>query len=221
MSDQERSDLYLSVFFANTNPNVHPGWGNGSWIHNVVDSVYSYELPDFEFWRYERFEKARNFLIKGVFDYTYALQHCYDKDIPWVLILEDDILAAPTWFLHTLKGLRNIASLSSPDEWLYMRLFNQERSTGWASRHVGGNNEHWISLAFGGLLCLAVLRMRKRYHQLQRYLDNWTLAVLCIVVIPAFVVLFFQSGKASVLPPTPGVKVKLSPLPERIDKITP
>ena len=86
-----------------------------------------------------------------------------------------------------------------------MRLFNQERSTGWSSHNIGGNNEHWISLAVGLPVLVGLLLIRHRSRSLRPHLDDWTLGVISLLVIPAFVILFFKAGKASLLPPAPGV----------------
>ena len=50
-----------------------------------------------------------------------------------------------------------------------------------------------------------LLTLRRAAPTLRPYLDNATLAVVCIVAIPSLVVLFYQAGKASLLPPRPGL----------------
>lgn len=141
-------------------------------------------------------------------------------------MFEDDILFADGWLVRTLQGLRGLESKTAGDmnSWLFMRLFNQERSTGWASSRVGGNNEFWIILGIGlGIIAIAAVAgvlirrvqqrqwqwQRQRQHQRQRtktlFLEPSTLFVLVCVLNPALVLLFFQCGKASVLPPAPGV----------------
>jgi hypothetical protein len=51
----------------------------------------------------------------------------------------------------------------------------------------------------------ALLALRRRARAVRAHVDNWTLAVVCAVAVPAFVVLFFRAGKATMLPPAPGV----------------
>lgn len=65
-----------------------------------------------------------------------------------------------------------------------------------------------IAVAIAIPLIGLALILRNRYPIFQRYMDNWTLAVVCLVILPAFIVLFYQAGKASMLPPHPGVRAE-------------
>lgn len=156
---------------------------------------------------HERLEDQQDFSTKAVYDYTYALKRCYDTRAAWIVIFEDDILLADGWFVKTLQGISDIQRLfaASRNDWLFLRLFNQERSTGWASSIPGQNHETLISILIMIPTFLALLLLRHRSASLRRHLDNATLAIICLVAIPTFVVLFFQAGKASLLPPRPGV----------------
>jgi hypothetical protein len=49
------------------------------------------------------------------------------------------------------------------------------------------------------------LLARRRWFFARTYLDLETVAVVVLLLNPALVILFFQSGKASLLPPQPGV----------------
>ena len=152
-------------------------------------------------------EREGDYSAKGVFDYAYALEDCYSTKAPYIAIFEDDIILADGWLVRSLLQLQK---LPPPDEdnssWLFMRLFNQERSTGWAHHHIGGNNEHWIILAIGLAITLPALAARNYSRSARaRLLDRDTLLVVVLLLNPALVVLFFQSGKASLLPPRPGV----------------
>ncbi len=202
----ERLDLYLTVLFANTDPSIHPTW-NQPWLKKVVDSAYTYTVSKEEFELLESLELGRNFSVKGVFDYVYALQHCYDMKAQWIVMFEDDIIVADGWFVRTVQSLQKLEAKAAKSErsWLFMRLFNQERSTGWSSHKIGGNNEHWISLAVGVPVLVGLLLTRHRLPFLRPHLDDWTLGVISLLVIPAFAILFFKAGKASLLPPAPGV----------------
>ncbi|KAM0224916.1 hypothetical protein ACHAQD_001712 [Fusarium lateritium] len=148
-------------------------------------------------------QKTQSYLEKGVFDYTYALQRCYDTGAFYVGMFEDDIILADGWFIRTLRGLAGIPG--STQDWLYMRLFNQERSTGWGSHEIGGNNEHWIILGVGIGISALVLFAHRRWRASRGYLDFETLFVVVFILVPGLVILLYQSGKASVFPPSPGV----------------
>lgn len=138
-----------------------------------------------------------------MFDYIYALEACAQTGTPYIGILEDDVLLADGWLVRALLGLRDISRLHKP--WLYMRMFNQERSTGWSSRRIGSHNEHWIVLAVWAGGSGPVVLARRRWRAARTLLDPAALLVLAGVAVPALVVLFFQCGKASVWPPSRGV----------------
>lgn len=151
-------------------------------------------------------EESDNYREKGVFDYVQALQKCYDTGAPYIGVFEDDILLADGWLVRTLRGLEDIIS-SGQDEtsWLFMRIFNQERSTGWASHRVLGNNEAFIILGIALGFILPISLARWKWRSVRQYLDWETLFVLIFMFNPAMVILFFQCGKASLLPPSPGI----------------
>ena len=210
----ERADLNLKVFFASAEPELHPSW-NQPWLRSAIDEIYTYAdvlSPD-SLKHMHTLEKSGQdgMLEKSVTDYAIALRHCYDVTTsPYIAIFEDDILLADGWLVRSILGLKDVeremARQGRAGEWLSMRLFNQERSIGWLSRKVGGNNEHWISLAISSVLGVFLLVIRRHSYRTRARLDNWSVAVICFIAVPSFVVLFFQCGKASLLPPSAGVK---------------
>lgn len=142
---------------------------------------------------------------KAVFDYIHALSDCYETQADWIIIFEDDILLADGWFAKTKQAVQSFSE-DAKDDMLFMRLFNQERSTGWGSREVGGNHELLISISIS-LVGFAILTfLCKRSRIVRKLVDDGTVLIVCILAIPTFVVLFFQAGKASMLPPHPGVR---------------
>ena len=146
------------------------------------------------------------FAEKGVYDYTSALERCYATEARYVGMFEDDILLADGWLVRALLGLSELPvddGANSP--WLFMRIFNQERSTGWATRRIGGNNEAGIIAGIALGIVAVTLPVRQYWQAARTYLDLEALGVLVLVLNPALVVLFYQSGKASMLPPSPGV----------------
>ena len=186
---------------------MHPTW-QYAWLRNLLDDVYTYNVTEEEFEQIRDWEARKAFGPKGVYDYTYALEHCLNQGAEWVVIFEGDIILAHGWLVKMLDGLRQIreALHKQTGEWLFMRLFNQERSTGWWSTEIGGHNEFWISLGIGSVVAAALLAIRPRSQFVSRHVDNWALTVICCIAVPTFVVLFFQAGKASMLPPSPGVR---------------
>ncbi|KAI5267429.1 hypothetical protein E4T47_08044 [Aureobasidium subglaciale] len=211
LSLQERADIYVSAFIAHPLPEEHPSWHNNT-LHELVDDFHSYNVSFTQLETIQEYEKTHNYERKGVLDHVYGLEHCLNEtQAPWIAMFEDDIIFADGWLAYTLSSLADLeanikSKTSGPHEWLFLRLFNQERSTGWASKKIGGNHEDLISLAIAIPLVAAVLALRKRFRRAKRYVDNWTLMTVCFIVIPAFVILYFQAGKASLLPPQPGVR---------------
>jgi hypothetical protein len=202
----ERKDLYLSLLVANTDPKVHPTWHRG-WLHMLVDEAWGWKKEDAQWEVVERMEREERFLEKSLLDYVKALQRCYDHGAPYVVTIEDDVIAAEGWFAKMINGMRQAEEKArvKGHEIAYMRLFNQERSTGWENQDVGGNHEFWITLAVNLVIVGVALPLRKRSKLARGNLDNWSLVVVCLIAVPSLIILFFQAGKASMLPPSPGV----------------
>jgi GR25 family glycosyltransferase involved in LPS biosynthesis len=208
MFPQERSDIHVGVLFAHTNPEGHPSWRNPR-LRNLVDAAFSYNTTLENYAMIQDLETSHDYKRKGVFDYAYGLEYCLNTTkSPYVAIFEDDVIFAVGWLVYTLNNLSNLEKrlVTRAQDWLFLRLFNQERSIGWASQKIGGNHEFIIAIVIAIPLIAIVLLLRRRYPRVNRYMDNWTLALICLVIIPAFIVLFYQAGKASLLPPRPGIR---------------
>lgn len=207
LTPEERSDLYLSVHFANTNPSIHPSWDQ-PWLNRLVDKAYTYETSDVIYQYMSDMEHNRKSAEKNIIDYTYALQSCYNTGANWIVVFDDDIIVADGWFSRTLIALYEVEvnTLKTSREWLYMRLFNEERMLGWGSKDIGSHSEPWISLGVVCFILGVVQAARPRSRLVRKYMDTGRLVVICVIAVPAFVILFFQAGKASTLPPSPGVR---------------
>lgn len=198
---EERDDLHISVLIAETDPRRHPGW-NHQWLNRAADDIFTYDLNDTQTKHLNDLEQNGRYQEKGVFDYTCALERCYATGALYVGMFEDDIILAEGWFMRFLQGLSQI---SDSGNWLFMRLFNQERSTGWSSREIGGNNEFLIILGIDIGIAASVWFVRRQWRGSRKYLDLETLAVTAFILVPGLIVLLYQSGKASLFPPPPGV----------------
>lgn len=212
MTRVEREDFHLKVLFATRTPQDHPTY-KAPWLPYIVDEAISYRdiiTDTAEMEMLERFAQEGKSQEKGILDYTYALDRCYQStNASYIAIFEDDVVVAEGWFAKTMFELTKLQDLmatrSDPNAWLFMRLFNQERSIGWFSHDIGANHEQWISLGIGTTLLGFLLILRSRSRGMRTFLDNWTVFVVCCLAVPAFVILFFQSGKASLLPPSAGL----------------
>jgi hypothetical protein len=65
LDEKERSKLYLSVLFADTEPRVHPSWGQ-KWVERLTDSAATYNVSDDELKHLQDLEREKNFYEKGV-----------------------------------------------------------------------------------------------------------------------------------------------------------
>ncbi|KAF4121895.1 integral membrane protein [Geosmithia morbida] len=217
LSEVERENLYINVLIAETDPARHPVW-HRDWIRNAVDSMHSYDnVTSQEIDWLTGMIDSKDYQAKGVFDYVYGLQSCYEaSDAPYIAMFEDDILMADGWLVRTLLNLQKLPppAPSAPrgtgsdhptSSWLFMRLFNQERSTGWEKRYIGGNNEHLIGLGLGIAILSAWQMARSQSRSVRAQIDPITVGIFAFIFVPSMVVLFFQCGKASLLPPSPGV----------------
>ncbi|KAI4870006.1 hypothetical protein F4820DRAFT_317481 [Hypoxylon rubiginosum] len=236
MSRAEREATHLKIFFADVpDPNTqHKSYAKLA-EGGIADEVFSYpstlssqnkdrkikELMEFAKDRQNKHALER----KTVYDYAYALDRCVQTtDAPYIALLEGDILLADGWAARTLMNLRTIEKMMqdprrrNPERgqvepgvsntWLYLRLFNQERSFGWSGgTGFRSNNIHIISVAVSIPLLLVLLLARRQLpRHLSRHLDRWTLLVVCGVAVPLFIWLFYASGKASLIGSPAGVR---------------
>lgn len=208
LTPSERADLDLRMYVANTDPSKHPAWN--SWLGNVIDEqftakdvVYASQLTHLK-----TLEKEKKFHEKAGLDYSVALQRCaQDSDAPYVAIFEGDVIVADSWFARSLKGVATIRQQyeMNLDMWLDMRLFNEERSTGWEKAGIFDNNVIPISLGVDILALLIGYVLKRNKLPGHSLISPLSMLVICGLTIPGIVVYFFQSGKASLLPPQPGV----------------
>ncbi|KAI1137854.1 hypothetical protein F5Y05DRAFT_64246 [Hypoxylon sp. FL0543] len=236
MSRAERETTHLKLFFADVpNPDTqHKSYAKFA-TANIVDEVFTYNstLAD-----KEKEDKIRELALfakdrtnkhalerKTVFDYAYALDRCVQTtDAPYIALFEGDILLADGWAARTLKNLQTVERMMAdprrrdpkkgeiepgrPNAWLYLRLFNQERSFGWSGGPgFRSNNVHIISVAVAvPLLFVLLIARRQLPRHLARHLDGWTLLVVCGIAVPLFIWLFYASGKAALIGSPAGVR---------------
>ncbi|KAI1661089.1 hypothetical protein F4813DRAFT_274289 [Daldinia decipiens] len=236
MSRAERQTVHLKLFFADVpNPTTqHKSYAHLT-AAGIADEVFTYNstLPPKqkddkirEFIEYTKDRQDKHALEKKtVYDYAYALDRCVlTTEAPYIAIFEEDILLADGWAAKTLRNLRIVEEMMKdprrrdpkkgkidpgvPNTWLYLRLFNQERSFGWSGGPgFRSNNLHVISVAVAiPLLLVLLLARRKLPRHLARHLDGWTLLVVCGVAVPLILWLFYASGKAALIGSPPGVR---------------
>ena len=135
LARQEREDISLVNFIVNIDPTAHQAY-NESWLELVSDEVLTYadadeatkqRVTDLDLMLENRF------VTKPLFDYVYLLQNCYDDGAEWVVMLEDDTLAADGWYLRTKEATAELSRKGRIDNMIYLRLFENERLLGWNS----------------------------------------------------------------------------------------
>lgn len=230
MTHAERNAIHLKLFFADVpNPETqHKSYATLA-AADIADDIVAYpeSLPDkdkekkmalLESWSKRRNDKSM-IERKTLHDYAYALRQCTQTtNAPYIALFEDDIILADGWAAQTLKNLHIIEDMmkdprrhspargrvepGGPNSWLYLRMFNQERSFGWGGGYgFRSNNAHIISLAVSIPLLVFILLTRRFFlpRSVARHIDGWVLLVTCGVAVPLLVWLFFASGKASLL----------------------
>ncbi|KAI1823182.1 hypothetical protein F4861DRAFT_511750 [Xylaria intraflava] len=228
MSRAERQAIHLKLFFADV-PSPETQHKSYNSLADIADHILTYpeSLPAkdkkqkmvmLESWFKDHYD-GNAIERKTVYDYAYALSQCVQTtNAPYIALFEDDILLADGWAAQTLKNLRTVREMmkgpgrhspvpgrvepGGPNSWIYLRMFNQERSFGWGGGYgFRSNNADVISLAVSTPLLAFLLLVRQHYRRrcVVRHLDGWVLLIICGIAVPLFVWLFFASGKASLL----------------------
>ncbi|KAI0445476.1 hypothetical protein F4803DRAFT_507893 [Xylaria telfairii] len=236
MSHAEREAIHLKLFFADvpapeTQHKSYPRLARAGIADDIV--TYRGSLPEqdqemqmtlLQSWFRDRHHKSM-IERKTVYDYAYALRRCIQTtNSPYIALFEDDILLADGWAAQTLKNLHTLEEMmkdprrhdlargrvesGGPNSWLYLRMFNQERSSGWGGGYgFRSNNAHIISLGVSIPLLAIILLARRLFlpRYFVRHIDGWVILITCGVAVPLFIWLFFASGKASLVGSPPGV----------------
>jgi hypothetical protein len=164
-----------------------------------------------EFEELKELEREKKLYRKVALDFSNALGYCYNSSSsPYIGVFEGDVIFANGWLARSLIGVHDIAkrTAESGKKWLDMRLFNHERNIGFASNKIFGNNVPLIILGVSGGTFFILQLLRYFTAVGQRIITISFLFVICCITIPLFITVFFQSGKASVLPPAAGVKLQ-------------
>lgn len=234
LTPQERAQIQFNLLIAHTNPREHPFYDESSSTVNasrVADKVVFY--PDIAGSsksmtnRIHQLEKQSKFNEKSYYDYSLLIHQCVGSLAPYILILEDDVLAQEGWYARTMDSLQKLDT--EPEnfrgEWLYLRLFFTEKFQGW-------HKEHWPlyllwSCATVSLVAVILLSLRLRlssllaspslpyprsFSQRRSSKDHQLLSLPFIFVVsclfvPALIIIYFAAGPQTVQPLRPGIHV--------------
>ncbi|KAF1814446.1 hypothetical protein P152DRAFT_456702 [Eremomyces bilateralis CBS 781.70] len=106
LSHEERSKIYLMVLIAHTDPSDHPAYAE-TWLHELPDKVllYSDYLYGESIQHVRELEKEKAYEQKALLDYTYLLKQCMSQGMPYILMLEDDVVAVDGWYQKTIAAI--------------------------------------------------------------------------------------------------------------------
>jgi N-Acetylglucosaminyltransferase-IV (GnT-IV) conserved region len=107
LTAKERSDIHLVVFIPHSDPTVHPSYSS-TWMSVLPDTVLLYDLPKnkLEYIKHLETEDSTS-KEKGISDYAYLLKACHSIGSPYVIIIEDDVIAVDGWYHRTLQALKD------------------------------------------------------------------------------------------------------------------
>jgi len=185
-----------------------------TWLMELVDnSTSAKELISKEaFQSLQDMEERKQILgAKVMLDYAYALKYAYDtSSAPYIAIFEDDVVFADGWLSRTILGLQKIEKKvkASGKDWVDLRLFNNESNIGFASHAIFGNNVP-IIIVLTSSTVFGILRLfQLKTNTGRRFITIQLCFIVCVFTIPLFIIAFFQAGKSSILPPSPGVALQ-------------
>lgn len=107
LDEAERADIHLILFIAHTDPSQHPAYAE-PWLHNLADEVLLYNASEVSIEHLqilETDEAKASGLEKALFDYSYLLKACEAVDTPYIIMLEDDVVALDGWYHRTRDAL--------------------------------------------------------------------------------------------------------------------
>ncbi|MCJ1462620.1 hypothetical protein MMC07_001222 [Pseudocyphellaria aurata] len=206
LTAKEREEIYLLPFIAHTHPAEHPAYSE-TWLRNLSDEVLYYNQSHQIMTNAVRLEHEGLIREKGLFDYTYLLKACYAKGLPYIAMLEDDVVAMDGWYHRTIAALEQAEIRSALErasgDFLYLRLFYTEEFLGW-------NREYWPSYVFWSTMWTigpAVVFAGARFYfpPLKQLLSNRVILSMCGICIPLLIGLFFATGKVTMLPLPAGI----------------
>ena len=199
LTEKERQDFWLEPFIVNVNPEEHLAY-NETWLAAVSDHVLTYADAKPEVKAQVEVFKPDDFMKKALFDYSYLLRTCYEKDVPWVIMLEDDTIAADGWFYRTRNAVEELMGRRDFENVLYLRLFYNERILGW-------NSEEWMSYVLWSLLVEAlvagILFTALRYgppENVKPIITPRTCVTIVGICTPMLLAIYFAAGRLTVAP---------------------
>lgn len=205
LTREEREDISLVNFIVNVDPNEHQAYKE-SWLQLVSDRVLTYEDADEETRRKvleADLPGPDRFRIKPLFDYVHLLRTCYEDGADWVVMLEDDTIAAEGWYIKTREATMELEQRKEVDGMVYLRLFYNEGLLGWNSEEWPNYLiwSIWIDAMVLGFLCV----VRKLVPSSAPILTARTILVITFLLTPMSILLYFMGGRLTMAGPPTGI----------------
>jgi hypothetical protein len=217
MSADERQDLDLRVYVANSNPTSHPVYHSP--VLSLTDGVVSAsnittsnEILE----KLRQLEHQQLFIEKSALDFSLALEHCYKQsNSPYIALFEDDILAVDGWFVRTKLAIQQVEAIAAKRQrgWSDLRLFNDSKEIRWTAYRFGRSNVPISIVLLPLFICTIsavsfVLLGLIRRMRFGRSLSEQSSKIICVFSIPVFIVTFFKTGYLSTIPRPDGISVQ-------------
>jgi hypothetical protein len=201
---EEREDIHLLNMIANVDPTRHQAF-NESWLHSLSDRVVTYQDADVAL--RERMAELEindeSHTIKPMLDYIYLLRACYDTGAPYIVMLEDDVLAADGWYHRTIAALNQLETQGTLDSMVYLRLFYNSGLHGWNGDRW---REHLLWSIFVTLCVATSLRLLQRCSSTcSNFLTTRTCLVILLFCTPCTIGLYYAAGRLTMSPLQHGV----------------
>lgn len=206
LQDSARRTVFVDVLLAHSDPHKHPN-ADDTWMTILPDRVlhYNQSSPDFE--KIIAWEEGGWYRNKTIYDYTFLLRDCYNTGAEYVLMVEDDTIAARGWHESALNALDKVSTRmqsGTARKWAYLRLFYVEDLLGW-------NSEEWPRYLFWSLviwitLTSGMLYVNRKCRGQVPLMSFGCVGVISMVFIPLGIGLGFMAGRQTVWPIAAGVQ---------------
>ena len=212
ITPEARESIHIVVLLANKSPKDHFAYGQ-PWLPKLADEVLVYGNPsDHRESGYRAIDYNVNGGRRGTgrvenmrLDHSVLVEACRDSSADYFALVEDDVVAAPNWFVKLQDGLQYVekeAARRSVD-WIYLRMFYSEIFMGWNAEEWPSYSKWIFSLYTAALvLILAARRYANRRNTwngaaASNVSNNYIAASALVIWLPATIALYFMAGRAS------------------------
>lgn len=202
LTEEERRDIWLTSFIVNVDPREHMAF-NESWVPQVMDQMLTYEDVPAEMKAKVQVLSPSDFKRKSVLDYIFLLRSCYERNTPWIVILEDDVVGADGWFLRMKQATEDLIRRRDFHNMIYLRLYYNEGL-------LGFNGEEWLgylvrSIMLEMIIALAIFVILRYYPPAATVFTPLTIITILFLCTPMLIGLYFAAGRVTVSPPPRGL----------------